>query len=427
MGQEHIPLQRRFVVAGIAGNVMEWYDFAVYGYFAPIIGQQFFPSTDAVASLIAAFGVFAAGFLMRPIGAVVFGHIGDKIGRKPALTLSVLAMAIPTFLIGILPDYQHMGATASVLLILMRLIQGLSVGGEYTTSVVFLVEGAAPHRRGLAGSLSVCGATGGILLGSAIGALTSSALSRDAIDAWGWRVPFLLGLVVGLAGLYIRQHLPEPAENGAKATAEGGRSPVIEAFRSEWRTMLQIAGVNLLNAVGFYLSFVYVVTYFQDIDHASSAAALKINTINMVVLLVMIPSCGALSDLVNRKLLLAASAISVLAFAWPLFWLMHHPHDLLMFAGQLGFAVLLGVYFGALPAAMVEAVPEQVRCSGLSIAYNLCLGIIGGTTPMVATYLIAKTHDDLSPAYYIMAAAAITLVMVYGLRPAPARAAQSIT
>ena len=405
---------RRLIVAGIAGNVMEWYDFAVYGYFAQTIGQHFFPSKDPLASLIAAFGVFAAGFLMRPIGGLVFGHIGDRMGRKAALTLSVLAMAVPTFLIGLLPDYAQIGVTASVLLVVLRLVQGLSVGGEYTTSVVFLVEGAAPNRRGLMGSWSAFGAVAGILLGSAIGAMVTSVWSSDTVYAWGWRVPFLLGLAVGLAGLYIRRHLPEaPVQSSTEAPAT---SPIVEAFRTEWRAMLQVAGFNILYAVGFYMIFVYVATYLQQIVHIQAAQALDINTINMVILLLLIPVAGALSDHVGRKPLLITAALGTLVLAWPLFWLLHHPHFTLMLLGQMGFAVLFGLFVGAGSATMVEVLPARVRCSALSVGYNLCYGVLGGTTPLVVTYLIARSHDDLSPAFYLMAAAALSLAVILRLR-----------
>src|SRR5215470_10457800 len=178
--------QRRTILAGIAGNVMEWYDFTVYGYFASIIGAQFFPSDNRLSSLIASFGVFAAGFLMRPIGSLVFGHIGDRVGRKAALTMSVSAMAVPTFLIGLLPTYQQVGVAAPVALTLLRLMQGLSVGGEYTTSFIFLVEQAQPERRGLLGSWGPFGVAGGLLLGSGIGTLLSASLDPQAVAHWGW-------------------------------------------------------------------------------------------------------------------------------------------------------------------------------------------------------------------------------------------------
>jgi MFS transporter, MHS family, proline/betaine transporter len=404
---------RRAIAAGIAGNVMEWYDFAVYGYFAQTIGAHYFPSKDPIASLIASFGVFAAGFLMRPIGGLVFGHIGDRLGRKAALTLSVIAMAVPTFLIGVLPDHAQIGVAASVLIVVLRLVQGLSVGGEYTTSVVFLVEGAAPNRRGLTGSWSVAGAVGGILLGSAIGALITSVLSPEAVHAWGWRIPFLIGLAVGLAGLYIRRRVTEVPMPVAGAPAV---SPVVEAFRTEWRAMLRVAGFNVLNAVGFYLLFVYVVTYLHQVVHVEAARALDINTINMLVLLLLIPAAGALSDRVGRKPLLVASALGTLVLAWPLFWMMHHPSFGIILLGQMGFAVLIGLFLGVGPATMAEVFPARVRCSALSVGYNLALGVLGGTTPMVVTYLLARSHDDLSPAFYLMGAAAVSLGVILTLR-----------
>src|SRR5262245_2728365 len=404
---------RRLVIAGIAGNVMEWYDFAVYGYFAQTIGQHFFPSKDPIASLIAAFGVFAAGFLVRPFGGLVFGHIGDRIGRKAALTLSAMAMAVPTFLIGILPDYAQIGVAASALIVILRLAQGLSVGGEYTTSIVFLVEGAAPDRRGLTGSWSYFGAVAGILLGSAVGTLLTSVLSSDAVYAWGWRVPFLLGLAVGVSGLYVRLHLPEtPVQSIDEKPVT---SPIVEAFRTQWRMMLRVAGFNVLNAVAFYMIFVYVATYLEQIVHIQAAQALDINTINMVILLLLIPGAGALSDRVGRKPLLITSALGTLLFAWPLFWMMHDQNFTIILLGQMGFAVLVGLYLGTTPATMVAVFPARVRCRALSFCYNIFTGLLGGTTPLVATYLISRTHDDLSPAFYLMAAAALSLPVILSL------------
>jgi MFS family permease len=191
------------------GNVLEWYDFAIYGYFAATIGRQFFPREDTVTQLLSAFGVFAIGYLMRPLGGVLVGHIGDTFGRRAALTFSVVAMAIPTFLMGLLPGYQTIGVLAPIGLTLLRVVQGLSVGGEYTGSMVFLVEQAPEGRRGLMGALGASGSTAGILLGSAVGATFAASMSTAALDAWGWRIPFLLGLLVGIAGYIFRRYVLE--------------------------------------------------------------------------------------------------------------------------------------------------------------------------------------------------------------------------
>jgi MHS family proline/betaine transporter-like MFS transporter len=319
-------------------------------------------------------------------------------------------MAVPTFLIGVLPDHAQIGTAASGLLVGLRLVQGMSVGGELPTSVVFLVESAAPGRRGWMGSWSFFGSVGGILLGSAVGALASTVFSAAALDAWGWRVPFLLGLGVGLTGLYIRLHLLQaPTRQGLEPPPA---SPVVEAFRTQWRPILRMTGVNVLTAIGFYMVFVYAVTYLEQIMHVQAAEALNLNTLNMAILLLVMPAAGALSDRLGRKPLLLGSALGMLALAWPLFWLMHHPVAGLMFLGQLGFAVLLGLFIGALPATMAEAFPARVRVSGVSVAYNLPLGVLGGTTPMAVTYLLAWSHDALALAYYLMAAAAVSLAVL---------------
>ncbi len=395
---------RRAILVGMIGNVMEWYDFAVYGYFAAIIGRHFFPAEDPVSSLLAAFGVFAAGFLMRPIGSIVFGHIGDHAGRKAALTLSVLAMAIPTLMIGLLPTYAQIGVAAPALLVLLRLVQGLSVGGEYGTSIIFLVEHASPGRRGFFGGWSVVGATGGILLGSAVGAIVTSTLGAEETAAWGWRVPFVLGITVGLSGLYLRRNLLEDPFGSAEPPP---RLPVVEAFRTEWRGILKIFGFNVVQAVGFYVCFVYVTTYWRQVDFISASKSLEMNSLTMLLLLGLYPVAGALSDRIGRKPLLLAAEAGMLLLSWPLFWLMHHPSTPVILLGQAGFAVLIAFIGGVGAAMMAEVFPRRVRCTALSIGYNACFALFGGTAPMVAVYLIQRSHNDLSPAFYLMGAAAV--------------------
>ncbi len=406
--------RRRTIVAGIAGNVMEWYDFSVYGYFAAVIGSQFFPAKDPTSSLLAAFGVFAAGFLMRPLGGLIFGHIGDKLGRKRALTVSVLVMAVPTFLIGLLPTYRQIGVAAPLLLVLLRLVQGTSVGGEYTTSSIFLVEHAPAWRRGLLGSFAPFGSCTGILIGSAVGAIVTTVLDPGAVHAWGWRLAFIAGLAVGGIGFLLRRHLADDrlAPGGLPPVA----APVREALTTEWRMILRIIAMNAAGAVAFYMCFVYFTTYLRRIDLIEPSKALDANTLAIVVLLALMIPMGSLSDRIGRKPLLLAATIGMLLFAWPIFWLLHHANIWVALIGQLGLAVLNACYWGPCTATLVELVPARLRCSVFSIGYNAGVGVLGGATPMLAVYTIKRTHDDLSPSVLLMVAAVVSIAVILGLR-----------
>ena len=401
----------RVIAAGTIGNVLEWYDFAIYGYFATAIGRQFFPHEDPVAQLLSAFGVFALGYLMRPVGGALIGHIGDRLGRRAALTLSVAAMAIPTFLIGLLPGYATLGLLAPIALTLLRMVQGLSVGGEYTSSMVFLVERAPEGRRGLMGALTSCGACGGILLGSAVGAGCAAMMPTAALESWGWRIPFLLGLVVGIAGYFLRRHVLDtvPAEPRKRA-------PIVETLRDHWRIVVGFAGLSVFNAVGFYVSFVYLVSWLQTADGIAPARALEINSMSMALLLPLMIATGILSDRIGRKPVLLVAAALGFVGAVPAFWLLNHHSVLLAFLGQLVLVVMIGTYGGTQPSIMVEAAPAPVRCTAVALGYNICLGVIGGLTPLAATWLVSRTGDEISPAFLIMAAAAVTFATILRFR-----------
>ena len=402
---------RRVIAAGMVGNVLEWYDFAIYGYFAPAIGRQFFPHEDAVAQLLLAFGVFALGFLMRPIGGAFVGHIGDQFGRRAALTFSVAAMAIPTFLIGLLPGYATLGLLAPAALTLLRMVQGLSVGGEYTSSMVFLVERAPEGRRGLMGALTACGAGAGILLGSAVGAVFAASMSTAALESWGWRIPFLLGLIVGIAGYFLRRHMLETAPVERRK-----RPPIVETLRDHWRIVIGFAGLSVFIAVGFYVSFVYLVSWLQIADGIPPSRALEINSFSMAVSLLVVIAAGLLSDRFGRKPLLIVTCVLGFVGGVPIFWLLNQPSALLAQFGQLGLALVIGLYGGTLPAFLVEAAPPQVRCTAVSLGYNICLGVIGGLTPLVATWLVERTGDEIAPAFLIMASAAVPAVTLTRFR-----------
>lgn len=404
MSQSPGPSRRRIILAGLVGNVMEWYDFAVYGYFASVIGHQFFPAANPATSLIAAFGAFAAGFLVRPIGGLVFGRIGDLVGRQRALTLSVLTMALPTVLIAVLPTYATLGFAAPVLLVSLRIIQGLSVGGEYTGSLVFLVEHAPPNGRAFSAVWGAWGATAGILLGSGVGDVLARLLTEEQITSWGWRLPFLMGILVAGTGYLVRRSI-----HADKPTAES-KSPVLDSFGKYRKSVIHVSLLNIGYGVGFYAAFVYAVTYIKEIDKLPERVAFNLNTESMALLLVILPVAAWLSDRFGRKPLLIAGSALLTFGSIPLFHLLHTTDPTIIFLGEVGFVIAIGLICGGIVAANVELMPAPVRCTGLAFAYNASIGWFGGTTPLIAAWLIATTGNPIMPAYWITATGAVTLI-----------------
>jgi MHS family proline/betaine transporter-like MFS transporter len=417
----------RTVTAGAIGNALEWYDFSLFGYFAPVISSQFFPSTDPRAALVNTFGVFAAGFLMRPIGAVLFGHLGDRLGRKRALGLSVLLMAVPTALVGLLPTYHQVGLTAALLLLLVRLLQGLSVGGEYVGSMSYLAESAEPGRRGYASSwCNVSGGVGG-LIGAGLAAVLTRMLTPEQVDDWGWRLPFLLSIPGGVASWRLRQTIAEsPCFTAVRHAGEVARVPLRESLRSDRAAFLTIAGLSLLASIGWYLPWVWLVTWLDDINQPRMPQweALTSSTLAGVVLIVLTPLCGALSDRLGRKPVILAGSVGYLVLSYPMFLWMSGGTFTAALSAQLVSAVLTALYGGASLAAFVELFPTRTRYSGLALSYNLAVAICGGTTPLVATWLVNVTGSTLTPAFYLMAAALGTTLAALAM---PERADQPLS
>jgi MFS transporter, MHS family, proline/betaine transporter len=403
-------LRPRQIAAVVIGNALEWYDFAVYGLLAPIIGKNFFPSDDPMSSLLAAYGVLAVGYAARPLGSVLFGHIGDRIGRKPALAIAVAVMGTATLGIGLLPGHAVLGSTAGLLLVLLRGIQGISVAGEYSSSAVLLVEQAPAERRGLVGSWVIAGANGGFLLGSAVGAVVSTLLGNAAMTAWGWRILFFLGAAIALYAVLLRRGMTESPVMQSKRDIP--RIPALDAIRNNWRQIGLIICLVLPTAVTYNIAFVYASSYLIQYMHFSTAKALDISTLTLVLEVVLPPVAGLLSDRVGRKPVMYFVTGASLLFTWPLWYALHQQNLGWILFSQLSFAVINGISWGLTVPLMVELLPARSRCSAAGIGYNLCLALFGGTTAWVATYLVARTADDFAPAYYIMLTAALALFAV---------------
>jgi MFS transporter, MHS family, proline/betaine transporter len=398
------------IAAGAIGNVLEWYDFGLFGFFAPVISRLFFPSEQRIASLVGAFGVYATGFLMRPLGGLLFGHIGDRWGRKRALELSVLLMAVPTVLLGLLPTYPQIGLGASVLLTFFRLLQGLSVGGEYIGSMSFLSEHSPPHRRAFLGSFSSFSVILGSLLGSGTAAMMSGLLPPAQFEAWGWRVPFFGGILIGFVGVWLRHGVDEsPAF--LQAHHHGGlvADPIRSAVRNDLRSITVTLGLTGVSAVGFYVPFVWLPTWLSQINQPplELSRALTASTLALVVLLILTPLAALVADRVGKRPMFLASAIGYVVVTYPLFVLLRTGTFSAAVIAGLVFAACNSLYSGCMAATMVELFPTRTRYTGVALGYNVGQAILGGTAPLVATGLIELTGNNLLPAYYLIACAAM--------------------
>lgn len=408
----------RTVVAGAVGNVLEWYDFGLFGYFAPVIAHQFLPAEDPIASLLGTFGVFATGFLMRPLGGLLFGDIGDRVGRKLALELSVVLMAGSTALLGLLPTHAAVGLAAPVLLTLLRLLQGLSVGGEYVGSMSFLAEHAPPGRRAFVGSWSSFTVVLGTLLGSGTAALCTGLLSAEDLSRWGWRLPFVAGLAIGAVGLWLRMGVQEsPCFVKIRDSGQLSRTPVAECVRDDRRAVGMTIALAALLAVGFYLPFVWLPTWLSHINEPAlpEEQALAANTLALLANLALTPVAAVVSDRIGRRPLYLGAAIGYALLSYPLFLLMAGGTFAGALIGGLTFAVCLSLPSGCMAATMVELFPTRTRYTGVAIGYNVAQALLGGTAPLVATALIRWTGDDLAPAWYLTAAAIVTGVASLGI------------
>jgi MFS transporter, MHS family, proline/betaine transporter len=409
--------RRKAIVAGVIGNVLEWYDFGVYGYLVSTISQLFFPSSDPLSSLLLTFAVFGVGFVMRPIGSVLFGIYGDRHGRRKALSAVIFLMGFSTLAVGLLPTYVQVGVLAPILLVIIRLLQGLSAGGEWGGSTAYIVEFAREGKRGYVGSWQQVSVGAGFLLGSLSAALLNQVMTHDALVAWGWRIPFIFGIVVGVLGAYLRWQLDDtPKYTEIEQQGEVSKAPFVEVMTKYPREMLTVFGLTLHNTVAYYIPIVYMTSYIVSVAKLSPSSALWIGTTCLTVFVILIPFWGALSDRIGRKPLLLLSSGGYVVLSYPLFMMASSGSATLALIAQLTMIVFLSFFSGACPAAYSEIFPTRVRYTALSIGYNIAVAIFGGFAPFIATWLIKVTGDNLAPAYYLIAAALITFLVVLRIR-----------
>ncbi|AGB24833.1 sugar phosphate permease [Mycobacterium sp. JS623] len=413
---------RRAVRGASIGNLVEWYDFAVYGFLATYIAQKFFPPGNETTALLNTFAIFAAAFFMRPLGGFFFGPLGDRIGRQRVLALVILLMSGSTFVIGLVPSYAVIGVAAPLLLLLLRCVQGFSAGGEYGSGACFLAEYASDKRRGFVVSFLVWSVIVGFLLGALTVTGLEAVLDDTAMNQYGWRIPFLIAGVLGVVGLYIRLRLADtPDFEELREKGEVSDSPLKEAITSSWRPILQIAGLVVIHNVGFYVVFTFLPSYFTKTLGFTKVDAFISIAVASLVAIVLIPALGALSDRVGRKPLLISGAVGFAVLAYPLFLLLNTRSLPAAIAAHAGLSAIESVFVSASLAAGAELFATRVRSSGYSIGYNLSVAVFGGTAPYVATWLVAHTGNDIAPAYYVIAAAVISLLTVLTMRETAGR------
>ncbi|MCF3496756.1 proline/glycine betaine transporter ProP [Stenotrophomonas maltophilia] len=408
------PMLKRAVGAAALGNAMEWFDFGVYGYLAVTIGQVFFPSSNPTAQVIAAFATFTVAFLVRPLGGLVFGPLGDRYGRQKVLAFTMVLMALGTFSIGLIPAYERIGIWAPVLLLLARVVQGFSTGGEYGGAATFIAEYSTDRNRGLMGSWLEFGTLGGYIAGAGTVTALHMLLSSEQMLDWGWRIPFLVAGPLGLLGLYMRMKLEEtPAFRAFAEEAEKrehDRPGLRALFQVHGRQLLVCMGLVLVFNVTDYMLLTYMPSYLSvTMGYAESKGLLLI----IIVMLVMMPLNivgGVFSDRLGRRPMIIGACIALLVLAIPCLLLVGSGHDGLIFLGLMLLGLALVCFTSSMPSTLPALFYTPVRYSALSIAFNVSVSLFGGTTPLVTAWLVERTGDPLVPAYYLMGAAVIGLV-----------------
>jgi MFS transporter, MHS family, proline/betaine transporter len=404
----------KLIFSCFIGNVLEWYEFAIFGYLTKYLSTLFFPSADTLTSLLFTYGAFATGFIMRPVGALITGHIGDKWGRKNALVLSLVMMAIPTTAMGLLPTYDSVGLWAPLMLIACRLIQGFSLGGEFTGSIIFLIENSPSHRRGFFGSWADLGSSVGMILASLTAIALNIYFTEEQVLDWAWRLPFCFGLLFGIIGFIVRRDLLETPEFQQVPRHKLLKTPLKHVLATQPLTFVLAITFLAINASGYYLLIIYLP---QQIPQISTTMTI---TLSLISLMVMMPAnvFGAyVSDRIGQVPCLIGGIASCFILATPIVYCAYHGALWLNILLHILFAISLGFCYGPRSSFIVQLFPVNIRFSGVAVSYNIANAAFGGTAPLLASLLVKQSGNPLAPGYMIMVMAGISLISTLALKP----------
>lgn len=380
----------RSLIACSIGNILEWFDYTLYGIFATTLSKVFFPQNNPELANLLIYFVFALGFASRPIGGIVLSHIADKIGRKKSLLISILLMSIPTFILGLLPSYKEIGLLAPISLIIIRLLQGVAIGGEFTGAMVYLVEESDARHRGINGSWSDFGSPFGVLIGLLLASVLTSIMSFEDFENFGWRIPFLLSIFIALFGAYLRFKLEETE---AFSSTEKEKIPLIETLKHHKKVTISTAFVAAFGGVSFYLLLTFLHNFLKLHTSLSEHDAFEITCLANFAMLIMIPLGGYLSDKFTRKKILIHSVILSCLISIPMFYTLEKSLIISHIIFEILFAAAIGLFFGGRAAFFAEAFPTHVRCTAVSLAFGISHSLFAGTTPLMAEYFLYKTSS----------------------------------
>lgn len=406
--------KRKVLLAGSIGQFIEFYDFSLYGLSALTLSKLFFPGDNAVAALLATFATFGVAFFIRPLGGLFFGALGDRYGRRPVLYVTLLTIGVATTVIGLLPTYAQIGALAPILLVLCRLLQGFSAGGESVGAPAFVFEHAPKHQRGRWLNITLAATALPSVVGGTLILWLSSTLATEDFDSWGWRIPFLLALPLAFFGLWIRSQTEE-SEAFKQVVANRGReehTPIRDAFRENWRQMLQVIMVMGLTAMGFYFLTGYFVAYVQTASDLSRDQSLMINAAAMLLYTIVLPFMGHFGDKLGRRTMLIWGAVAIALLAIPSFMLVTSGNLGIALIGQLIFVICICVYGGGCYTFFVEVFSTRTRFTSAAVSYNVGYAIFGGTAPFIGTWLVDSTGWAVSPGVYVTVMAVVVLIVI---------------